>query len=70
MLGVLTRVNVAPVYRCVSINQMSHAVSVKGLGRSEQGSTEHIKVKLKNDSYGLGANASYEVRALTSVSRG
>uniref|UniRef100_A0A3Q3X5F9 G-patch domain-containing protein n=1 Tax=Mola mola TaxID=94237 RepID=A0A3Q3X5F9_MOLML len=32
----------------------------KGLGRSEQGSTDHIKVKLKNDSYGLGANASYE----------
>lgn len=34
----------------------------KGLGRTEQGSTDHIKVKLKNDSYGLGANASYEVR--------
>lgn len=34
---------------------------VKGLGRSEQGCTDHIKVKLKNDSYGLGANASYEV---------
>ncbi|CAG09106.1 unnamed protein product, partial [Tetraodon nigroviridis] len=32
----------------------------KGLGRSEQGCTDHIKVKLKNDSYGLGANASYE----------
>ncbi|KAL3979818.1 geminin [Sarotherodon galilaeus] len=32
----------------------------KGLGRSEQGSTDHIKVKVKNDSYGLGANASYE----------
>ncbi|TWW68934.1 PIN2/TERF1-interacting telomerase inhibitor 1 [Takifugu flavidus] len=32
----------------------------KGLGRSEQGSTDHIKVKLKNDSYGLGANVSYE----------
>lgn len=34
---------------------------MKGLGRSEQGCTDHIKVKLKNDSYGLGANASYEV---------
>uniref|UniRef100_A0A665V4U0 PIN2 (TERF1) interacting telomerase inhibitor 1 n=1 Tax=Echeneis naucrates TaxID=173247 RepID=A0A665V4U0_ECHNA len=32
----------------------------KGLGRSEQGSTDHIKVKVKNNSYGLGANASYE----------
>lgn len=32
----------------------------KGLGRSEQGSTDHVKVKVKNDSYGLGANASYE----------
>ncbi|KAM9355085.1 PIN2/TERF1-interacting telomerase inhibitor 1 [Pholidichthys leucotaenia] len=32
----------------------------KGLGRSEQGSTDHIKVKVKNDSYGLGANASHE----------
>ncbi|XP_047429987.1 PIN2/TERF1-interacting telomerase inhibitor 1 [Mugil cephalus] len=32
----------------------------KGLGRSEQGSTEHIKVKLKNNSYGLGANTSHE----------
>lgn len=34
---------------------------IKGLGRSEQGSTDHIKVKVKNDSYGLGANASCEV---------
>lgn len=33
----------------------------KGLGRSEQGSTDHIKVKVKNNNYGLGANASYEV---------
>ncbi|KAK7906865.1 hypothetical protein WMY93_015477 [Mugilogobius chulae] len=32
----------------------------KGLGRSEQGATDHIKVKVKNDSYGLGANASHE----------
>ncbi|XP_071335201.1 PIN2/TERF1-interacting telomerase inhibitor 1 [Trachinotus anak] len=32
----------------------------KGLGRTEQGSTDHIKVKVKNNSYGLGANASYE----------
>ncbi|XP_040016775.2 PIN2/TERF1-interacting telomerase inhibitor 1 isoform X2 [Gasterosteus aculeatus] len=32
----------------------------KGLGRSEQGSTENIKVKVKNDNYGLGTMASYE----------
>ncbi|XP_040920827.1 PIN2/TERF1-interacting telomerase inhibitor 1 isoform X2 [Toxotes jaculatrix] len=32
----------------------------KGLGKSEQGATDHIKVKVKNDSYGLGANASCE----------
>ncbi|KAF7665783.1 hypothetical protein LDENG_00133690 [Lucifuga dentata] len=32
----------------------------KGLGRSEQGSTDHIKVKLKNNNHGLGANASHE----------
>ncbi|XP_017282739.1 PIN2/TERF1-interacting telomerase inhibitor 1 [Kryptolebias marmoratus] len=32
----------------------------KGLGRSEQGSTDHIKVKVKNNNYGLGANASHE----------
>ncbi|XP_013874327.1 PIN2/TERF1-interacting telomerase inhibitor 1 isoform X1 [Austrofundulus limnaeus] len=32
----------------------------KGLGRSEQGSTDHIKVRIKNDNYGLGANASHE----------
>ncbi|KAM3603013.1 uncharacterized protein V6R79_015115 [Siganus canaliculatus] len=32
----------------------------KGLGRTEQGSTEHIKVKVKNDSYGLGTTANYE----------
>ncbi|KAF1376558.1 hypothetical protein PFLUV_G00212720 [Perca fluviatilis] len=32
----------------------------KGLGRSEQGSTDHIKVKLKNNNYGLGTSASYE----------
>ncbi|XP_055005466.1 PIN2/TERF1-interacting telomerase inhibitor 1 isoform X2 [Boleophthalmus pectinirostris] len=32
----------------------------KGLGRTEQGATEHIKVRVKNDSYGLGANASHE----------
>ncbi|XP_076611718.1 PIN2/TERF1-interacting telomerase inhibitor 1 [Chaetodon auriga] len=32
----------------------------KGLGRNEQGSTDHIKVKLKNNSYGLGTNVSYE----------
>uniref|UniRef100_A0A3Q2GS21 PIN2 (TERF1) interacting telomerase inhibitor 1 n=1 Tax=Cyprinodon variegatus TaxID=28743 RepID=A0A3Q2GS21_CYPVA len=32
----------------------------KGLGRSEQGSTDHIKVKVKNNNYGLGANATHE----------
>ncbi|CAL8316272.1 unnamed protein product [Merluccius merluccius] len=32
----------------------------KGLGRSQQGSTEHIKVKVKNNNLGLGTNASYE----------
>lgn len=32
----------------------------KGLGRSEQGSTEHIKVKVKNNSYGLGTSVSHE----------
>nr|XP_020472947.1 PIN2/TERF1-interacting telomerase inhibitor 1 isoform X1 [Monopterus albus] len=32
----------------------------KGLGRSEQGATDHIKVKVKSNSLGLGANTSYE----------
>ncbi|XP_060947356.1 PIN2/TERF1-interacting telomerase inhibitor 1 [Limanda limanda] len=32
----------------------------KGLGRTEQGVTDHIKVKVKNNSYGLGTTASYE----------
>ncbi|XP_029984970.1 PIN2/TERF1-interacting telomerase inhibitor 1 isoform X2 [Sphaeramia orbicularis] len=32
----------------------------KGLGKSEQGATDHIKVKLKNNSLGLGANVSHE----------
>ncbi|KAM9782733.1 PIN2/TERF1-interacting telomerase inhibitor 1 [Neosynchiropus ocellatus] len=32
----------------------------KGLGKSEQGSTDHLKVKLKNNNHGLGATASYE----------
>ncbi|XP_008300418.1 PIN2/TERF1-interacting telomerase inhibitor 1 [Stegastes partitus] len=32
----------------------------KGLGRTEQGSTDHIKVRVKNNSYGLGADASHE----------
>lgn len=32
----------------------------EGLGRSGQGSTDHIKVRVKNDSYGLGANAADE----------
>lgn len=36
--------------------------ALKGLGRSGQGSTDHIKVRVKNDSYGLGANAADEVR--------
>ncbi|KAM6915422.1 PIN2/TERF1-interacting telomerase inhibitor 1 [Xenentodon cancila] len=32
----------------------------KGLGRTEQGSTDHIKVKVKNNNHGLGTNASHE----------
>ncbi|XP_036406305.1 PIN2/TERF1-interacting telomerase inhibitor 1 [Megalops cyprinoides] len=32
----------------------------KGLGKSEQGATEHIKVKVKNNSLGLGNTANYE----------
>ncbi|XP_071757623.2 PIN2/TERF1-interacting telomerase inhibitor 1 [Centroberyx gerrardi] len=32
----------------------------KGLGRTEQGSTDHIKVKVKNNNLGLGTTASYE----------
>ncbi|XP_068580806.1 PIN2/TERF1-interacting telomerase inhibitor 1 [Cebidichthys violaceus] len=32
----------------------------KGLGRSEQGNTDHIKVKVKNNHYGLGTSASSE----------
>lgn len=40
---------------------------MKGLGRSGQGATEHIKVRVKNDSYGLGANATYEVKLLKRV---
>ncbi|KAM7367983.1 hypothetical protein PAMP_014240 [Pampus punctatissimus] len=32
----------------------------KGLGRSEQGSTDHIKVKVKNNNYGLGTSVSHE----------
>ncbi|XP_034383711.1 PIN2/TERF1-interacting telomerase inhibitor 1 [Cyclopterus lumpus] len=32
----------------------------KGLGRTEQGSTDNIKVKVKNDHYGLGQSASHE----------
>ncbi|XP_046877209.1 PIN2/TERF1-interacting telomerase inhibitor 1 [Hypomesus transpacificus] len=32
----------------------------KGLGRTEQGSTEHIKVKVKNNNLGLGTAASHE----------
>ncbi|KAL0967097.1 hypothetical protein UPYG_G00247780 [Umbra pygmaea] len=32
----------------------------KGLGRTEQGSTEHIRVKVKNNQLGLGTNLSYE----------
>lgn len=39
--------------------------NIKGLGRSEQGATDHVKVRVKNDSYGLGANASYEVSTFT-----
>ncbi|XP_075454812.1 PIN2/TERF1-interacting telomerase inhibitor 1 isoform X1 [Ascaphus truei] len=32
----------------------------KGLGAQEQGSTEHIKVKVKNNSLGLGASVTHE----------
>ncbi|XP_029547823.1 PIN2/TERF1-interacting telomerase inhibitor 1 [Salmo trutta] len=32
----------------------------KGLGRTEQGSTEHVKVKVKNNQLGLGTIASHE----------
>ncbi|XP_054617563.1 PIN2/TERF1-interacting telomerase inhibitor 1 [Dunckerocampus dactyliophorus] len=32
----------------------------KGLGKSEQGATDHIKVKIKNNHHGLGASASQE----------
>ncbi|XP_061561069.1 PIN2/TERF1-interacting telomerase inhibitor 1 [Phycodurus eques] len=32
----------------------------KGLGRSEQGATEHVQVKVKNNCYGLGAHGSQE----------
>ncbi|KAK3516666.1 hypothetical protein QTP70_021994, partial [Hemibagrus guttatus] len=32
----------------------------KGLGKSEQGSTEHIKVKVKNNSLGLGTAINHE----------
>ncbi|XP_061097746.1 PIN2/TERF1-interacting telomerase inhibitor 1 [Conger conger] len=32
----------------------------KGLGKSEQGGTEHIKVKVKNNNLGLGTAASHE----------
>ncbi|XP_028909052.1 PIN2/TERF1-interacting telomerase inhibitor 1 [Ornithorhynchus anatinus] len=32
----------------------------KGLGAQEQGATEHIKVKVKNDQLGLGATANHE----------
>ncbi|MBN3309158.1 PINX1 inhibitor, partial [Amia calva] len=32
----------------------------KGLGKSEQGSTEHVKVKLKNNSLGLGTSTNHE----------
>lgn len=34
----------------------------QGLGKKEQGSTEHIKVKVKNNTLGLGTTVSNEVR--------
>jgi len=34
----------------------------QGLGRSEQGSTENIKVKAKNNKLGLGTTVNNEVR--------
>uniref|UniRef100_G3P9N5 PIN2 (TERF1) interacting telomerase inhibitor 1 n=1 Tax=Gasterosteus aculeatus TaxID=69293 RepID=G3P9N5_GASAC len=42
------------------MERMGWSKGKKGLGRSEQGSTENIKVKVKNDNYGLGTMASYE----------
>ncbi|CAI9552184.1 unnamed protein product [Staurois parvus] len=33
----------------------------KGLGAQEQGSTEHVKVQVKNNTLGLGASNNYEV---------
>lgn len=47
------------VWQC--FDDACYVFSMKGLGRSEQGSTENIKVKVKNDNYGLGTMASYEV---------
>ncbi|XP_053565513.1 PIN2/TERF1-interacting telomerase inhibitor 1 [Bombina bombina] len=32
----------------------------KGLGAQEQGSTEHVKVQVKNNTFGLGANTNHE----------
>ncbi|KAF4099384.1 PIN2/TERF1-interacting telomerase inhibitor 1 isoform X1 [Onychostoma macrolepis] len=37
----------------------------KGLGKSEQGSTEHIKVKVKNNSLGLGTTGNNEDNWIT-----
>lgn len=34
----------------------------QGLGKTEQGSTEHIKVKVKNNKMGLGTTVNNEVR--------
>lgn len=55
------------IYHILALNlyAIKHSFLVKGLGRSEQGSTDHVKVKLKNDNYGLGANTSYEVGTFT-----
>lgn len=48
--------------KCMNWSTMvSFSFPVKGLGRTEQGSTEHIKVKVKNNSYGLGTSVSHEV---------
>lgn len=44
--------------------QRSFLLYLQGLGRSEQGSTDHIKVNVKNNNHGLGANASHEVSAV------
>lgn len=42
------------------------ALPTQGLGAQEQGATEHIKVRVKNNQLGLGAAISNEVSAMGS----